>query len=95
VRDLRGVVERESAEIGVLITLKEPTKEMRSEAAAAGFYVPPVAVEQKYAKIQILTVGQLLEGKRVEFPPQANVTFKKAPRNKGTRGFRMKEIFEG
>ena len=38
VRDLRGVIEREKAAIGVLITLEEPTKPMQKEAAEAGFY---------------------------------------------------------
>ena len=38
VRDLRGVVDREKAAIGVLITMDEPTKPMRTEAASAGFY---------------------------------------------------------
>ena len=41
VRDLRGVVEREKAAIGVLITLEEPTRNMRAEAAGAGFYESP------------------------------------------------------
>jgi site-specific DNA-methyltransferase (adenine-specific) len=40
VRDLRGVIEREKAEIGVLISFEEPTAGMRSEAAEAGFYRP-------------------------------------------------------
>jgi site-specific DNA-methyltransferase (adenine-specific) len=38
VRDLRGVIEREKAQIGVLISLHEPTKAMRVEAASVGFY---------------------------------------------------------
>jgi len=38
VRDLRGVIEREKAAIGVLITMEEPTKPMLKEAAEAGFY---------------------------------------------------------
>jgi DNA modification methylase len=38
VRDLRGVIERESAEIGVLICLDEPSQAMKTEAAAAGIY---------------------------------------------------------
>ena len=42
VRDLRGVIEREKAEIGVLLTLEEPTKPMRAEAASAGCYKQPV-----------------------------------------------------
>ena len=41
VRDLRGVVEREQAALGVLLTLNAPTKAMRTEAASAGFYDSP------------------------------------------------------
>ena len=41
VRDLRGVVEREQAALGVLLTLNAPTKAMRTEAASAGFYASP------------------------------------------------------
>ncbi|MFZ3265457.1 MAG: DNA methyltransferase [Terriglobales bacterium] len=41
VRDLRGVIEREDAQIGVLITMEPPTKPMLKEAAEAGFYKPP------------------------------------------------------
>ena len=37
VRDLRGVVDREEAAIGVLISLQEPTRAMRQEVASAGF----------------------------------------------------------
>src|SRR5437870_458904 len=40
VRDLKGVLEREKAPIGALITLREPTKPMLVEAASAGFYEP-------------------------------------------------------
>ncbi len=83
VRELRGVVEREQAQIGVLISLEEPTKPMRSEAAKAGFYEPPTAAEQKYARLQLLTVEDLLNGKEVAYPHvRANVTFKKAPKSK-------------
>lgn len=84
VRDLRGVVEREKAAIGVLLCLEEPTKAMRAEAAGAGFYASP-GWGKKYPRLQILTVADLLGGKRIEYPPtrQVNVTFKKAPRAKG------------
>ena len=81
VRDLRGVVEREEAEIGVLIAMQEPTKQMRSEAAGAGFHESRWG---KHPRIQILTVLDLLEGKQVDFPYRSgtNVTFKKAPKAK-------------
>jgi len=81
VRDLRGVVEREQAEIGVLITMQEPTQPMRSEAAGAGFYHSSVW-NKDYPKLQILTVEELLKGRGIDMPPlrQVNVTFKQPPR---------------
>ena len=80
VRDLRGVVEREKAVIGVLLTLDEPTKAMRTEAASAGFYTSPWG---KHPRLQILTVEDLLTGKTIDRPPaQASATFKRAPRAK-------------
>ena len=76
-RDLRGVLDREKAEIGVLLTLEEPTRAMRTEAAGAGFYVSP-GFNKRYPKLQVLTVEELLNGKKVEYPPSTSVTFKKA-----------------
>jgi hypothetical protein len=79
VRDLRGVVEREQAEIGVLLALEEPTKAMRTEAASAGFYKSPWG---QHPRLQIVTVGELLAGKRLDIPPvrQTSVTYKRAPK---------------
>ena len=84
VRDLRGVMEREQAEIGVLLTMQEPTKPMRTEAAGAGFYHSP-GWNKDYPKLQILTVEELLAGRGIDMPPlrQVSTTFKKAPRAKG------------
>jgi site-specific DNA-methyltransferase (adenine-specific) len=81
-RDLCGVVDREDAEIGVLITMQEPTQPMKAEAASGGFYESP-GWGEKYPKLQILTIEDLLEGKGIEMPPigQVNVTFKKAPKS--------------
>ncbi len=81
-RDLRGVLDREQAEIGVLLTLKEATKAMRKEAAGAGFYVSP-GWEKKYPRLQLLTIEELLAGKGIDYPPlsrRVDATFKKAPR---------------
>lgn len=79
VRDLRGVIEREGAEIGVLITMQEHTKDMKKEAASAGFYASPWGT--KHPRLQLLTVEELLKGGTVDYPPsKANVTFKKAPK---------------
>jgi DNA modification methylase len=79
VRDLLGVLDREKAQIGVLISLQEPTRDMRKEAASAGFYASPWG--QNYPRVQLLTIEALLSGASVDYPPsQANVTLKKAPR---------------
>jgi len=79
VRDLRGVIEREDAQIGVLICMETPTKPMLKEAAEAGFYKPP-GLEDRYPRIQILTIEELLAGKGVAYPRLLEVTFKKAPK---------------
>jgi hypothetical protein len=81
VRDLAGVVTTEKAEIGVLISFEEPTRKMREAAASMGFYESPWG---KHPRIQLLTVGELLEGKTVDMPRTAgtNRTFKKAPKAK-------------
>jgi DNA modification methylase len=84
VRDLVGVLSREKAEIGVLISFEEPTRDMRKEAASAGFYESPWG---KHQKVQLLTVGELLEGKAVDMPRTEGInrTFKKAPKPKAKR----------
>jgi DNA modification methylase len=87
VRDLRGVLDREKAEIGVVIAMNEFTGPMRKEAASAGFYHSE-AWNRDYPRLQLLTIAELLGGKRVEYPPSRQVdrTFKKAPAAKKKRG---------
>jgi site-specific DNA-methyltransferase (adenine-specific) len=83
--DLNHVREREKAEIAIFITLEEPTKPMLKEAAGAGFYEPTHYPGEKYPRVQILTVKELLEeGKKPLYPRVApNATFKAAKRKKG------------
>lgn len=86
VRDLHGVITREKAEIGVLISLDQPTQPMRSEAASAGFYQAPYG--KRHARLQLLTVAELLAGKGIDYPAQEarrDVTFKQAPKAKGEK----------
>ena len=81
VRNLRGVVERENAAVGVLITLQPPTRNMNAEAAGAGFYESPW--QTKHPKIQLLTIEELFSGKKIDLPPSHDLrTFKKAPKAK-------------
>lgn len=84
-RDLRGVVDREKADIGVLLAFEPPTKPMRTEAASGGFYESPWG---KHPKLQILTVAELLDGRGIDYPRTAGVnqTFKKAPKARKAEG---------
>lgn len=79
VRDLRAVIDREKAEIGVLIALEDFSQPMKAEAASAGFY-KSLGYNQSYPRLQLITVQDLLDGKRIEMPLEkhTNVTFKQA-----------------
>jgi site-specific DNA-methyltransferase (adenine-specific) len=95
VRDLRGVVEREKAAIGVLITMQKITKPMRTEAAEAGFY-DSAWTRQKHPRIQIITIEELLDGRSIDSPPMrhTNVTFKRAPKAKADKTHRQPGLDE-
>ena len=81
VRDLRGVLDREQADIGVLICLEAPTKGMVKEASSAGFYHSS-SWNSRHPRLQLLTVAELLEGKQIDMPAQrqTDTTHKRAPR---------------
>ena len=80
-RDLAGVVERERAAAGLLISLAEPTREMRREAAASGFFDSGFG---RHPKLQIYNIRELLAGIAVELPPLGrHEGFRRAPREKG------------
>jgi len=59
IRDFVGALAREKAEMGVFVTLAEPTGPMKSEAAAAGTYTSPWD-HKPYPKVQIHTIADLL-----------------------------------
>lgn len=78
---LKGVVEKKNAQIGLFITLKEPTKPMKVEAVSSEYYKSPLG--HNYPKIQILTIKELLEGKKIDYPVRVrgiDATFRKAER---------------
>jgi len=83
-RDLRGVIERERADIGVFLTLTPPKRTMIAEAAAAGQFTldgfTPVP------RIQIVTIEDALRlrDRAVDLPARRDDTFRKARREGGT-----------
>ena len=67
VRDLKGTVEREKADLGLFIILEEPTRDMRTEAASSGFYHSDIW-QRDYPRMQIRTVAELLAGNEFDIP---------------------------
>ncbi|MBA4048382.1 MAG: site-specific DNA-methyltransferase [Sphingomonas sp.] len=57
-RDLMGTVQREKAEIGVLICMDMPTKAMRDEMTAAGKYTHPT-IGREYDRLQVVTIAEM------------------------------------
>jgi site-specific DNA-methyltransferase (adenine-specific) len=85
-RDLHGVTRSDAKTMGfgVFITLKKPTKPMKDFARKAG----KIDVHgQKYDALQILTVEELLAGKRPRLPyVDPTVIYKKAAKSDSAQG---------
>jgi hypothetical protein len=79
VRDLRGTIEREHAEMGVLLTISEPTRGIREEADKSGSYTSELT-GQAYPRIQVLTVADLMSGRRPRMPTAILPYLKAQPR---------------
>lgn len=92
VRALNHVRDREGADIALFISLDKPTKGMVADAASAGLYESPSG--QKYPRVQLLTIADLLTGKaRAQHPDyKPDLNFKKAKREVKKGG--QKGLFE-
>jgi len=79
VRDLSGVLQREEADIGVLLSFEAPSAGIRAEAADSGYYDSPWG---RHPRIQLRTIRELLDGKGIDYPhvTGANVTHRRAQR---------------
>jgi len=75
IRDLGHVIDRENAEIGVFITLENPTKPMITEAVQKGFYKSTTG--KQYPKLQIKTIEDLLQDNKLDLP-STHIAHKKA-----------------
>jgi DNA modification methylase len=67
IRDLIGTVESTKSAMGILITLVESTRPMKLAAMEVGYY-ESLIWGQQYPKIQIITIPELLAGRKPEIP---------------------------
>ena len=86
IADLKNTVDRESAQIGLFVTLAEPTEPMHKEALSAGFYTNPF--DEQFPKIQIMTIAELMDGRKPQYRDftGGNASFKKAKPEKQSGG---------
>ncbi len=84
IRDLVGTITRENAVMGVFVTLEPASRDMEMEALS----IPKWHSEtfnRYYPKIQILTIEELLNGAKVQFPGN-DTTLSKAQREQDRTG---------
>jgi len=82
VRELAGIVDREKAEMGILVMLNEPTKAMKSDATGCGFVSK--SAHGRLPKIQIATISDLLDRRFPKLPPLPK-PLSTAPRTKAAK----------
>ena len=86
---LKGDMEREKAELGLLVTLEPPTKPMLQEAMSAGVYVPERFPDRQFQRVQIATIEELLNGAGPDLPRLGLAdapTFRRAARRRRSEG---------
>ena len=71
---LLGALDKHKCELGVFLTIEEPTKPMMDTVAGSGFVEVP---GHKYPKLQILTLKDYFQSKKLKLPKD-NITFKAA-----------------
>jgi site-specific DNA-methyltransferase (adenine-specific) len=91
--ELRGTIEREKAEMGILVTLEPSTAPMRQEAIEAGTYFSP-GWGREFPRMQILTIEELLAGTEPKIPPM-RATFQRAQRLRSQSHHRQSDLFGG
>lgn len=89
IRELRDVINRQKAAMGIFLTLEESTSEMVKEVSVTDPYISPLW-KHEFPKLQILTIEQLLKGERPKTPPTINLfqeaqQIKKVDRTKETK----------
>ena len=85
VSDLAGVVQREGAAMGLFVTLEEATGPMRQDAASHGEFYSELS-KRSYPKLQIITIRELLDGRKPEIPLLVLPTYQQAEKAQESPG---------
>ncbi len=66
VREVQGTLDRERAPMGILVTVRQPTKQMLRDAASSGRYS---GLCGSFPRTQIITIKDILNGTPLDLPP--------------------------
>lgn len=89
VRDLKGVLERETADIGIFVCVVHPTRQMEQEAAAAGVWTDP-GTGIDYPRLQLFTLAELFLGRQPQVPLlNRQAGYRRARRENGSKQDRL------
>lgn len=94
IRDLYGTMTREGAAMSFFITLKEPTSAIVKEASSCGIYHHKV-MGRSYPCVQIITIREMLAGKRLDIPLSLEVLRSAERQVAGGEQLTIPQISEG
>jgi site-specific DNA-methyltransferase (adenine-specific) len=77
VRELRAVVEQQDADMGVLVSLADPTREATNAALAAGVVR---TAHGEFSKLQLAPMSELFQGRRPRLPVPAPAALLRPPK---------------
>lgn len=81
IREFYGTIQREKAPMGYFITLEEPNKNIYTEARSYGkYHYKPFGID--YPVVEIITVKDLMNGKRMTLPVSQRVEILKKAKAK-------------
>lgn len=97
VRELRAVVDQQQADMGVLVSLADPTAPATTAAASAGIVR---TVHGEFPRLQLLSMRDLFEGRRPRLPGAAPAALLRPPPKGRAAGKSTKQLsftftFEG
>lgn len=94
IREFIQVIDKQGADMGVFVCFAENvTRNMEVEARQAGYYMRE-DFQERFQKIQIITIEQLLDGYRFNFP-LPETTFKKATKKLQLKQIEHGDLFDG
>lgn len=95
VREFIQVIDKQGADMGVFVCFKDQVSSgMEAEARQVGYYMKEI-YQERFQKIRIVTIEQLLDGYQLNYPRVEETTFKKATKKLQLKQIEHGDLFDG